>query len=244
MGITNYGGGYSMLIENIYNQIAEIEREIAVLPEGSITKKKIKDKDYYYHRITRSVKRIENYVSFEQVPDLKEKIEKRKAREKKLRELKRMLPKDEKGADRIAEKEPEYKTNVRTGRQLESQIAITRRYKKRECIRVLRDYIFGPAQDRVLIIYGLRRTGKTTMIRQILTELSPEEFKKAAFIQVTTGDSLADVDTDLRLLERNGFRYVFIDEVTLLEDFIEGAALFSDIYASSGMKIVLSGTDS
>ena len=233
-----------MLIENIYNQIAEIEREIAVLPEGSITKKKIKDKDYYYHRITRDGKRIENYVSFEQVPDLKEKIEKRKALEKKLRELKRMLPGDEKGADRIAEKEPEYKTNVRTGRQLESQIAITRRYKKRECIRVLRDYIFGPAQDRVLIIYGLRRTGKTTMIRQILTELSPEEFKKAAFIQVTTGDSLADVDTDLRLLERNGFRYVFIDEVTLLEDFIEGAALFSDIYASSGMKIVLSGTDS
>jgi len=233
-----------MLIENIYNQIAEIEREIAVLPEGSITKKKIKDKDYYYHRITRSGKRIENYVSFEQVPDLKKKIEKRKALEKKLRELKRMLPKEEKGADRIAEKEPEYKTNVRTGRQLESQIAITRRYKKRECIRVLRDYIFGPAQDRVLIIYGLRRTGKTTMIRQILTELSPEEFKKAAFIQVTTGDSLADVDTDLRLLERNGFRYVFIDEVTLLEDFIEGAALFSDIYASSGMKIVLSGTDS
>ena len=233
-----------MLIENIYNQIAEIEREIAVLPEGSITKKKIKDKDYYYHRITRSGKSIENYVCFEQVPDLKEKIEKRKALEKKLRELKRMLPKEEKGADRIAEKKPEYKTNVRTGQQLESQIAITRRYKKRECIRVLRDYIFGPAQDRVLIIYGLRRTGKTTMIRQILTELSPEEFKKAAFIQVTTGDSLADVDTDLRLLERNGFRYVFIDEVTLLEDFIEGAALFSDIYASSGMKIVLSGTDS
>ena len=30
----------------------------------------------------------------------------------------------------------------------------------------------------------------------------------------------------------------------MLEDFIEGAAIFSDIYASSGMKIVLSGTDS
>ena len=233
-----------MLIENIYNQIAEIEREIAVLPEGNITKKKIKDKDYFYHRITRGGKRIENYVSFEQVPDLKEKIEKRKALEKKLKELKRMLPEEEKGADRIAETEPKFKTKVRTGRQLESQIAITRKYKKRECIRVLRDYIFGPVQDRVLIIYGLRRTGKTTMIRQILTELSPEEFKKAAFIQVTTGDSLADVDADLRLLERNGFRYVFIDEVTLLEDFIEGAALFSDIYASSGMKIVLSGKDS
>ena len=233
-----------MQIDNIYNQIAEIEREIAVLPEGSITKKKIRDKEYYYHRVTRNGKRTEKYVSFEEVPDLKEKIEKRKAFERKLKELKRMLPKDEQGTGRIIEKELVFKTKVRTGRQLESQIAITRKYKKRECIHVLRDYIFGSVQDRVLIIYGLRRTGKTTMIRQILTELSPEEFKKAAFIQVTTGDSLADVDTDLRLLERNGFRYVFIDEVTLLEDFIEGAALFSDIYASSGMKIVLSGTDS
>ena len=233
-----------MLIENVYNQIAEIEKEIAVLPEGSITKKKINDKEYYYHRINRGGKRIENYVSFERVPDLQEKIEERKALEKELRELKRMLPKEEKGAHPISEKEPAFKTTVRTGRQLESQIAITRGYRKRECIRVLRDYIFGPVQDRVLLLYGLRRTGKTTMIRQILTELSPEEFKKAAFIQVTVGDSLADVDTDLRLLERNGFRYVFIDEVTLLEDFIEGAALFSDIYASSGMKIVLSGTDS
>ena len=30
----------------------------------------------------------------------------------------------------------------------------------------------------------------------------------------------------------------------LLDDFIEGAALFSDVFAQSGMKIVLSGTDS
>ena len=40
------------------------------------------------------------------------------------------------------------------------------------------------------------------------------------------------------------YKYVFIDEVTLIEDFIEGAALFSDIFAACGMKIVLSGTDS
>lgn len=40
------------------------------------------------------------------------------------------------------------------------------------------------------------------------------------------------------------YRYVFIDEVILLEDFIEGAAVFSDIFASSRMKVVLSETDS
>lgn len=55
---------------------------------------------------------------------------------------------------------------------------------------------------------------------------------------------MSDINEDLRLLEGKGFKYVFIDEVTLMEDFIEGAAIFSDIYASSGMKIVLSGTNS
>ena len=37
---------------------------------------------------------------------------------------------------------------------------------------------------------------------------------------------------------------IFIDEVTLMRDFIDSAALFSDVFASMGMKIVLSGTDS
>ena len=36
------------------SKIADLEREIAVLPEGSITKKKINNKEYYYHRITRN----------------------------------------------------------------------------------------------------------------------------------------------------------------------------------------------
>lgn len=39
-------------------------------------------------------------------------------------------------------------------------------------------------------------------------------------------------------------RYVFIDEVTLMRDFIDSAALFSDVFAAMGMKIILSGTDS
>lgn len=109
---------------------------------------------------------------------------------------------------------------------------------------MLRDYIFKDIADKVFILYGLRRTGKTTLIRQIILELPEFDFDKAAFIQVTSRDSLSDIDEDLRLLEKNGYKYVFLDEVTLMEDFIEGASLFSDIYASSGMKIVLSGTDS
>ncbi len=226
-------------------QIAELEREIAILPEGSITKKKIKGKEYYYHRVTQNGKRSEKYVSFEAVSALSAQIEKRKALEKQLKKLKEMVVlKKENQAELEDEKQLAFRTTVRVGKRLESQIAITRKYKKRECINALREYVFGAPQDKVFIIYGLRRTGKTTMIRQILAELSDAEFKKAAFIQIRTKDTLEDVDADLRLLEENGYKYVFIDEVTLMEDFIEGAAIFSDIYASSGMKIVLSGTDS
>ena len=68
--------------------------------------------------------------------------------------------------------------------------------------------------------------------------------KRTAFIQLEQGDSLSDINIALKMLLKRGIKYVFIDEVTIAEDFIEGAALLSDIYAASGMKIVLSGTDS
>ena len=74
--------------------------------------------------------------------------------------------------------------------------------------------------------------------------MSDENLGKAVFIQVRAKDTLANVNQDLKLLEAQGFRYVFLDEVTLLEDFIERVALFSDVFAASGMKIVLSGTNS
>lgn len=227
--------------EELMNAIAEIEREIAILPEGSITKKKIRDKEYYYHRITRNGKRVEKYIDFKDVAELKDRIDRRKKLEKDLKELKKQII-PEKATTK--EEYLEFKTTVRTGSRLRAQIAVTKKYKKRECIRELRDYIFGSQTDKVFVVYGLRRTGKTTMIRQILTELPETEFRKAAFIQVRSRDTLEDIDEDLGLLETKGFKYVFIDEVTLMEDFIEGVALFSDIYVSSGMKIVLSGMDS
>ena len=55
---------------------------------------------------------------------------------------------------------------------------------------------------------------------------------------------MAAVNHDLKQLAEAGYQYIFIDEVTLMEDFIDSAALFSDVYAMMDMKIVLSGTDS
>ena len=224
----------------LLNRIDELEHEIALLPRGSVAVKRINDKEYYYHRINENGKRRETYVDFDKVDELRAQIEKRKALEKELKELKRQLPKTTKPQ----KAELPFSTYVRVGEQLDSMAATVAKYKKRACYSTIHDYVFGEQQDKVFILYGLRRTGKTTLIRQIILNMKPEERQKAAFIQIKSSDTLSDINADLRTLEANGYRYIFVDEVTLMEDFIEGAALFSDIYAGSGMNLVLSGTDS
>ncbi len=226
----------------ISNRIAELEREIAALPPGSVSVKKVKGKEYYYHRFTVAGKRSENYIDFDSVEELRSQIEKRKALEAELKALKKSIPAPK--ATRKKKDSHEFKTYVRIGDQLRNWAAPVKKYNRRECYKALHDFVFGEQQDKVFILYGLRRTGKTTLIRQVVLDMPSELLEQTAFIQVKSKDSLSAINSDLKYLENNGYKYVFIDEVTLMEDFIEGAALFSDIYASSGMKIVLSGTDS
>ena len=229
-----------MELDKTLTRIAELEHQIAELPAGSVTKKTVNGKDYYYHRWTEEKKRREKYIPAEELDWFRKQIEQRKALEKELKTLKKQLP----NAAVPAASAQVFATTVRTGAALRAFSAPVRNYKKRECFQHLYDYIYGAMQDRVFILYGLRRTGKTTMIRQIFVEMSDAELAKSAFIQITTKNTLAEVNRDLQYLQTQGFQYVFLDEVTLMEDFIEGAALFSDVYATCGMKIVLSGTDS
>ena len=137
-----------------------------------------------------------------------------------------------------------FETNVITGRDLYAMTEGVRDWEKRDCFEQLQKYIHGSGYDRVCLVYGLRRTGKTTMIRQALYELSKEQFEKAVYIKARSVDTMAAMNRDLKKLQESGYKYIFIDEVTLMPDFIDSAALFSDIYAAMGMKIVLSGTDS
>lgn len=227
-----------MELSEIQNRVAELEQQISNLPAGSITKKTVNGKEYFYHRWTEDKKRKEKYIPVDELENFHAQIEQRKKLDQDLKALKKQLPKT-KSMDASM-----FTTNVRTGETLRSFAKSVRGYRRRECFQQLYDYVYGDPQDKVFILYGLRRTGKTTMIRQIFAEMRDTELVKAAFIQITAKDTLADVNRDLKILEAHGFRYVFLDEVTLMEDFIEGAALFSDVFAACGMKIVLSGTDS
>lgn len=229
-----------MELDKTLTRIAKLEHQISELPAGSVTKKTVNGKDYYYHRWTEEKKRREKYIPAEELDWFRKQIEQRKALEKELKTLKKQLP----NAAVPAASAQVFATTVRTGAALRAFSAPIRNYKKRACFQQLHNYIYGSVQDRVFILYGLRRTGKTTMIRQIFAEMSDAELAKSAFIQTTTKNTLAEVNRDLQYLQTQGFQYVFLDEVTLMEDFIEEAALFSDVYATCGMKIVLSGTDS
>ena len=55
-------------------------------------------------------------------------------------------------------------------------------YKKRELYSAIEDYVYGESHDKVFILYGLRRTGKTTLIRQIIYNLNEADRNKAVFI--------------------------------------------------------------
>lgn len=241
MGITN-GGGAKLESTDKTFEIEELEREIALLPAGGIATKKIRGKDYYYHRVTVNGERNETYIDFDKVDELRAQIEKRKELEAKVKELKRSVTVKKKAKSTM--QLSKFKTYVRIGEELVRMASPVKKYLRRECYGALHDYVFGGQQDKVFVLYGLRRTGKTTMIRQIILEMTPDQREKTAFLQLNKLNTLSQVNADLRLLEENGFETVFIDEVTLMKDFIEGAALFSDIYAAGGMKIVLSGTDS
>ena len=136
---------------------------------------------------------------------------------------------------------PELHTNVVTGAGLQALANSVAKYGKRDCFSTLQKFVNGSYDGKICILYGLRRTGKTTLLFQMLSELPIE---KTAYIKVQTTDDMSRLTKDLKVLFELGYRYVFIDEITLLNDFIDTAAVLSDVFSMMGMKIVVSGTDS
>ncbi len=137
-----------------------------------------------------------------------------------------------------------YNTNIVAGAALLDMAENVRGWQKRDCCRQLNDYLYGKCDDRICLVFGLWRTGKTTMLRQAMLEMTPDDLGRTAYIKARRTDTMSMVNRDLERLHDAGYRYIMIDEVTLLPDFIDSAALFSDVFAAMGMKIVLSGTDS
>lgn len=213
--------------------IKAIKKELEALPLGSIVERTSNGVVRYSHQWRKGGKTHSYCLRPEDVPSLREKIERRKA-------LQRILKENAASA----RAEAEYFTQVTTGDELKTWMRQALGLEKRDAFPSLVRFLSGVRESRVFILYGLRRTGKTTMLQQAVASLPVDEFDRAAYVQVTGSDTMADVNADLEKLRGAGCRYVFIDEITMMEDFIDGAALLADIHAPLGLKIVLSGTDS
>ena len=65
----------------------------------------------------------------------------------------------------ISHNEIRFLTNVKIQNQLDGFSRLVAKYKRRKCFSEITKYLYDDNFSKVLILYGLRRTGKTTLIR-------------------------------------------------------------------------------
>lgn len=225
-------------MEDVYEVIHQMEERIAELPVGHISRKIIKGKVYHYRQWREDGKIKSKYIRESDLAQIQYQIGERKQLEERVKELRKQFPIQDSNDKKLI-------TNFRTGDALQRMVRNVKGLQKRDCFEKLIQYVRDDRNwTRVCVIYGLRRTGKTTMLFQAIAEMDEKEQAKAAYVKMRSGEVMRDLIHDLDILYRDGFKYIFIDEVTLMEDFIDSAALLSDLYIPMGMRIVLSGTDS
>ena len=232
-----------MKMQEVIKRIGTLEEKIASYPKGNISFKTIKGKKQPYLQWTEDGIRHSEYLKQDNREEIINSIAERKILEKQLKELRSSLPQTEKAVqgNKSPDEKISFETRIITGSGLSELSKRVARFQERECMTILNRYLEKESDGRVCLLYGLRRTGKTTLLLQAISKLPPYQ---TVYIKIMATDSFNALEGDMRKLQKAGYKYIFIDEVTLLKDFIDCASLFSDIYAMMGMKIVLSGTDS
>ena len=219
--------------------IEELEKRIETLPRGTIVTKNIDGKPYFYQQYKENKKTVSNFLTNDEAEKMRPLIEERRQLQKKLRAMKKNLPATAKLDDNTS-----FIMNAITGAGLLEMAETAKDFKKRDCYEKISSYLYGKPADKVCLVYGLRRTGKTTLLKQLILDMKEEDRKQTIYIKARVGETIADLNKDIKLAREKGIKFFLIDEITLLEDFIDNAALLSDVYAVQGLKFVLSGTDS
>ncbi|MCR4839124.1 MAG: AAA family ATPase [Eubacterium sp.] len=111
--------------------------------------------------------------------------------------------------------------------------------KKRFLYPVVQTYLEHDEEPKILCLYGLRRTGKTIMMAQAIIDIN--DYDNCIYLFCEKGDTMRDVHSYLRNAPQ---KYVFIDEATRISNFINTSSVLSDIYAFSGKRVVVAGTES
>lgn len=124
---------------------------------------------------------------------------------------------------------------------IDVRMAESRNFVKRRAFETASEFIdrSNGRSKRVLMLYGLRRTGKTVLMEQLANE-----YGIPCIYEVEPNDTMKDIKAVLNKEKEKGTRMVFLDEVTNARDFIMYSAALADYYAATGMDVVIAGTDS
>lgn len=116
--------------------------------------------------------------------------------------------------------------------------------KERDSVKDIRNFIDSDLcyDGKVLILYGLRRTGKTSMLEHTLT--SYRDKVKFAFLEASVNDTMETVEQKIEEAKKDGASIVCVDEITKVSDFQMLASILPDRFAKAGIRVIITGTDS
>lgn len=116
---------------------------------------------------------------------------------------------------------------------------------KRKAFITLKDFVLGDEcyQGEILAVYGLKRTGKTTLLKQLLCDIDAYT-SSCAFLEMQDGDTMKMLERKITEEQAKGKKVIFINEITKVSDFINNSASLADCFAKAGARIIISGKDS
>lgn len=118
--------------------------------------------------------------------------------------------------------------------------------RQRDIVKEITDYVSYTSnynRNKMLIISGLRRTGKTVSMIQAIANMIRNGISPNSIVFIDINKVTANCSVICSILDKLSQKYIFIDEATFIGDFISnGARLYS--YSRIDKRIIMSGTDS
>ena len=140
-------------MDDIERRVEDLEKEIAELPIGYISKKNIRGKIKMYHQWTEQGKKKSKYLNDDTASYMTKLIEKRRSLEKELKELKKQLTKELSSAKSLSvPAEHQFKTEVLIGTALRAFVDTVRGLRHRSCYDQLNDYLNNSNSGKVFIL--------------------------------------------------------------------------------------------
>lgn len=116
---------------------------------------------------------------------------------------------------------------------------------KRKAFAILKDFVLGDEcyQGEILAVCGLKRTGKTTLLKQLLCNIEAYT-ASCAFLEMQDSDTMKMLERRIEEEQAKGKTVIFINEITKVSDFINNSSSLADCFVKAGVRIIISGMDS